>query len=137
MNSSETAAGATEFDPVAVAHKIADLVVKADKAKAQQLKHTMAAGVLLLDVKENHPDHFESICERVGLSRSRRGELLMVASGKRTHEENKKRTRDRVNRHRAKKKANALPKTGPRKLSVTSRCNGRRRGQRRTSQGGV
>jgi hypothetical protein len=113
MNSNETAAGAAEFDPVAVARKIADLVGKADKAKKRQLKHATEAGVLLLNVKENHPEHFEPICESVGLSRSRRGELLMVASGKRTHEENNKRTRDRVNRHRAKKKANALPKPDP------------------------
>jgi hypothetical protein len=99
----------TEFDPVAVGDKIRSHLEKADKAKASQLEHATAAGVLLLDVKENHPEDLENMCQRIGLQRSRRFELLAIASGKRTQEETKAKTKARVDKHREKKKAKALP----------------------------
>jgi hypothetical protein len=90
------------FDPIAVGDKIRSHLEKADKAKAAQLEHATAAGVLLLDAKENHTEHYEGICERLSLGHSRIGELLMIASGKRTQEETKAKTKARVDKHRAK-----------------------------------
>jgi hypothetical protein len=109
------------FDPVAVGEKIRSHLEKADKAKATQLEHAKAAGVLLLDAKENHPEHYGAICERLDLGHSRIGELLMIASGKRTQEETKTRTRARINKHRAKKRAipPAKPKCDPLQPDVT------------------
>jgi hypothetical protein len=115
--------GKTEptFDPVAVGEKIRSHLAKADRAKATQLGHAKAAGVLLLDAKDNHPEHYGTICERLELGHSRIGELLMIASGKRTQEETKARTRARVDKHRAKKRAipPAEPKCDPLHSDVT------------------
>jgi hypothetical protein len=102
-----------EFDPIAIGDKIRNHLQKADKAKASQLEHVTAAGVLLLDVKENHPEELETMCQRIELGRSRRAELLMIASGKRTQEETAAKTKARVDKHRAEKKAKALPKPEP------------------------
>jgi hypothetical protein len=103
----------TSFDPIAVGDKIRVHLDKADKAKADQLRHATAAGVLLLDVKESHPEHIGDMCERLGLGHSRLGELLMIASGKRTQEENRAKTKARVDKYRKKKKAKALPPPEP------------------------
>jgi septum formation inhibitor MinC len=106
----------TKFDPIAVGDQIADHLSKADSAKASQLEHSTAAGALLLDVQKNHPKHLESICERIGLGHSRRGELLMIASGRRTQEENKRISKARQDKKRAKDrdaKAKALPPPKP------------------------
>ncbi len=103
----------TEFDPIAVGDQIAVHLAKADSAKATQLEHSTAAGVLLLYVQKNHPKHLDDICQRIRLGHSRRGELLMIASGKRTPEETKAKTKARVDKHREKKKAKALPKPEP------------------------
>jgi hypothetical protein len=98
------------FDPVAVGDQIAAYEAEASKAKGALLDCSKKSGALLFDVQQNHPEHLEAICARVGISRSRRHELLMITSGRRTHEETKKKTKDRVDRHRAKKRTQALPK---------------------------
>jgi hypothetical protein len=103
----------TEFDPIAVGDQIAVHPAKADAAKATQLEHSTAAGVLLLDAQRNHPKHLDDLCQRIRLGHSRRGELLMIASGKRTPEETKAKTKARVDKHRENKKAKALPKPEP------------------------
>jgi hypothetical protein len=104
---------ASEFDPIAVADKIAEHLAEADKAVAAHREHSMAAGALLLDVQENHPKHMEAICNRIRLGRSRRAELLMIAGGRKTLQESKAQNRARVQRHRTKKKAAAVPPPRP------------------------
>jgi hypothetical protein len=46
----------TNFDPIAVGDEIAGHLAEADKAAAAKHEHSMAAGTLLIDVQENHPD---------------------------------------------------------------------------------
>jgi hypothetical protein len=51
-----------DFDPIAVADKIAGHLAEADKADAANREHSRAAGALLLDVQVNHPKHMDAIC---------------------------------------------------------------------------
>jgi hypothetical protein len=103
----------TIFDPIAVGDKIAGHLAEADKAFAANREHSKAAGVLLLDVQENHSKHMDAICRRIGLKRSSRAELLMIAGGRKTLAQSKAENTSRVKRHRAKKKAAALPPPPP------------------------
>jgi hypothetical protein len=103
----------SKFDPIAVADKIAGHLAEADKADAAKREHSIAAGALLLDVQVNHPKHMDAICDRIGLKRSRRAELLMIARGRKTLEQSKAQNKARVKRHRTKKKAAALPPQRP------------------------
>jgi hypothetical protein len=104
---------ATDFDPIAVGDKIAEHLAEADKADAVKREHSIAAGTLLLDVHVNHPEHLDAICDRIGLKRSRRAELLMIARGRKTPEQSKAQNKARVKKHRAKKKAAALQAPRP------------------------
>jgi hypothetical protein len=103
----------TEFDPIAVGDKIAGHLAMADKAVAANREHSKAAGALLLDVQKNHPKHMDAICDRIGLGRSRRAELLMIAGGRKTLEQSKAQNKARVKRHRAKKNAPVLLPPAP------------------------
>jgi hypothetical protein len=55
----------------------------------------------------------DAICDRIGLKRSRRAELLMIASGRKTVEQSRAQNKSRVKKHRKKKKAAALPPQRP------------------------
>jgi hypothetical protein len=55
----------------------------------------------------------DAICDRIGLKRSGRAELLMIARGRKTLEQSKAQNKSRVKRHREKKKAAALPPQRP------------------------
>jgi hypothetical protein len=75
----------------------------------------------LYDVQQNHPEHLEAICARVGISRSRRYELLAIAGGRRTEEENRQISNERQKKKRAKDKAEKFNTLPPPKLeSVTA-----------------
>jgi hypothetical protein len=98
------------FDPIAVGDEIAAYELEAAKAKGSLLECSKKSGALLLDVQQNHPEHLEVICTRVGISRSRRYELLAIAGGRRTEEENRQISKARQDRKREKDKAaKALP----------------------------
>jgi hypothetical protein len=103
----------TNFDPIAVGDEIAGHLVEADKAAAANHEHSTAAGTLLLDVRENHPEHLDAICDRIGLGRSRRAELMMIAGGRKTVEQSRAQNKARVEKHRAKKKAATFPPPRP------------------------
>jgi hypothetical protein len=102
----------TNFDPIAVGDQITAYELEAAKAKGSLLECSKKSGALLLDVQQNHPEHLEAIITRVGISRSRRYELLAIAGGRRTEEENKAISKARQEKKRAKgkdAKGNALP----------------------------
>jgi hypothetical protein len=87
--------------------------------KAEQ--HRVAIGQLLVQAKEACDDggliaFRERFCPKLGKSRAH--ELLLIATGKKTIEETKTATRERVKKHRAAKKA-AVPKASPPAPSVT------------------
>jgi hypothetical protein len=104
---------ATEFDPIAVGDRIAGHIAEANKAIDAYREHSVAAGTLLLDVQKNHPQHLDAICKRIGLGRSRRAELLAIAGGRKTLAQSKAQNKARVKKHRAQKKAAALPPAPP------------------------
>jgi hypothetical protein len=112
----------SSFDPIAVGDQIAAYEAEAGKARGFLLDFSKKSAALLLDVQQNHPDHLEAICSRVGISRSRRYELLAIAGGRRTEEENRQISKDRQDRKRAKDKAakaKTLPPPKPEPESVT------------------
>jgi hypothetical protein len=89
------------------------------KAHAKHASRSMRVGMLLLDAKKLHPtvEDFEAFLKGVdGLGLSRAYDLMRLAGGRTTDEELRKETRDRVERHRARRK---LSKAEP-ELSFTS-----------------
>jgi hypothetical protein len=89
----------------------------ATTARAELVSKSKVLGQLLLEVKKRHPKaaDFEAFLKRVnGLGRSRAYDLLRLAGGRTTDEELRKDARERVRKHRAKKK---LPTPEP--VSVT------------------
>jgi hypothetical protein len=86
-------------------------------AQAELVSKSKVLGQLLLEVKKRHTKtaDFEAFLKRVnGLGRSRAYDLLRLAGGRTTDEELRKDARERVRKHRAKKK---LPTPEP--VSVT------------------
>jgi hypothetical protein len=89
------------------------------KAHAKHASRSKRVGMLLLDAKKLHPavKDFEAFLKKVdGLAVSRAYDLMRLAGGRTTDEELRKETRDRVEKHRAKKR---LSKAEP-EPSVTS-----------------
>jgi hypothetical protein len=93
-----------EFDPIAVGNEIKSHLDQADKAVAANREHSVAAGALLYGVQREHPEDMDAICKRIGLSASRRKELLMIAGGRKTLEQSRAENAERQRRHKAKKK---------------------------------
>ena len=88
-------------------------------AQAELVSRSKVVGQLLLEAKERHPKvtEFDAFLKRVdGLKLSRAYELMALAGGRKTAEQLHEETRQRVRKHRAKKK---LPKPAPKPISVT------------------
>jgi hypothetical protein len=125
---------ARNADDAALAAKIAEAVKAADAALAVQEKaattveKSKAVGLLLLEAKKLHPKvkDFEAFLKLVhGLHLSRAHDLLALAGGRKTAEELRAETWERVQKHReSKKKKLPPPPTLPEKKlpppSVTS-----------------
>jgi hypothetical protein len=93
-------------------------------AQSELVSKSKVVGQLLLEAKKHHPKvaDFEAFLKRVkGLKLSRAYDLLRLAGGRTTDEELRKDARERVRKHRAKKKIPARPKsiTEPEPVSVT------------------
>jgi hypothetical protein len=93
-------------------------------AQSELVSKSKVVGQLLLEAKKRHPKvtDFEAFLKRVnGLKLSRAYDLLRLAGGRTTDEELRKDQRERVRKHRAKKKIPAQPKsiTKPEPISVT------------------
>jgi hypothetical protein len=76
-------------------------------AQAELVSRSNRVGMLLLEAKKLHPavKDFEAFLKKVdGLKLSRAYDLLRLAGGRTTDEDLRKETRDRVERHRARKK---------------------------------
>ena len=76
-------------------------------AQAELVSRSKRVGTLLLEAKKLHPtvDAFEAFLKKVdGLGLSRAYDLMRLAGGRTTDEELRKETRDRVEKHRAKKR---------------------------------
>jgi hypothetical protein len=89
----------------------------ATTAQAELVSKSKVLGQLLLEVKKRHPKmaDFEAFLKRVNsLKRSRAYDLMRLAGGRTTDEELRKDARERVRKHREKKK---LPTSEP--VSVT------------------
>jgi hypothetical protein len=88
-------------------------------AQSELVSRSKVVGQLLLEAKKLHPTKkgFETFLRRVnGLHISRAYDLLRLAGGRTTDEELRQEARDRVRKHRAKKK---LPKPESPPQSVT------------------
>src|SRR6516225_11814489 len=88
-------------------------------AQSELVSKSKVVGQLLLEAKKLHPKvkDFEAFLKQVkGLKLSRAYDLLRLAGGRTTDEELRKETRDRVKKHREKKK---LPERNPKPVSVT------------------
>jgi hypothetical protein len=51
------------------------------------LSHNEKAGKRFIDIAENHPEHMAEVCKKLGLSDSRRKELMQIAGGRKTADE--------------------------------------------------
>jgi hypothetical protein len=98
-------------------------VNKAEKvvttAQAELVSKSKIVGQLLLEARKRHPKvvEFEAFLKRVnGLKLSRAYDLMRLAGGRITDEQLRQESRERVRKHRAKKK---LPKPTPEPVSVT------------------
>src|SRR6516165_5822225 len=86
-----------------------------ETAKTELVSRSRAVGLLLLEAKKLHPKvaDFEAFLGKVhGLKLSRAYDLLRLAGGRTTDEEIRQATKDRVKKHRDKKKRE-LPPTPP------------------------
>ena len=82
-----------------------DASAAVETAEVDLVSNKRRAAELLQDVAKNHPTRLKEVCARAGIGPSRTKELLQIALGRRTHEEIKCSTKDRVKRHRDAKKA--------------------------------
>jgi hypothetical protein len=92
--------------------QLATVEKAATDAQAILVSKLKAVGLLLLEAKRRHPavKDFEAFLKKVhGLKLSRAYDLLRLAGGRTTDEELRKETRDRVKKHRDKKKTLAKP----------------------------
>jgi hypothetical protein len=90
-------------------------------AQAELVSRSKTVGLLLLEAKKLHPavTNFEAFLKKVqGLRLSRAYDYMRIAGGRTTDEEIRKATRDRVKKHRDKKKLPPTPEPIP--ISVTS-----------------
>jgi hypothetical protein len=104
-----------KINPAVAEHNAAERTVTT--AQAELVSKSKVLGQLLLEAKKRHPKvaDFEAFLKRVnGLKLSRAYDLLRLAGGRTTDEELRKDARDRVRKHRAKKK---VPTSKP--VSVT------------------
>jgi hypothetical protein len=99
----------TNFDPIKIGDEIAALESEAQgklaEAKAEFASRSEKIAAILWDVKQHHPEHLKAVCERGGIGRSRRKQLLQIGSGSKTLEKSRAENKTRVQRHRAKARA--------------------------------
>jgi hypothetical protein len=99
----------TNFDPIKIGDEIAALESEAQgklaEAKAEFASRSEKIAAILWDVKQHHPEHLKAVCERAGIGRSRRKQLLQIGSGSKTLEKSRAENKTRVQRHRAKARA--------------------------------
>jgi hypothetical protein len=84
-------------------------------ARAELVSRSKRVGLLLLEAKKQHPTvkDFEAFLKKVdGLNLSRAYDLLKLAGGRTTDGEIRRETRERVKKHREKKRSKA-PKANP------------------------
>ena len=93
------------FDPIKVADEIAALETEAQAAKGVFDDRSARIAAILWDIKQHHPEHLKAVCERAGIGRSRRKQLLQIGSGSKTLEKSRAENKTRVQRHRAKARA--------------------------------
>ena len=116
-----------KLNAAVAAHNEAE--TKVATAQVELVSWAKAVGLLLLEAKELHPavKDFEAFLKKVkGLKLSRAYDCIAIAGGRKTVEEIRQATRDRVARHRAAKKEKLpgappapAPAPGPPTLSVT------------------
>jgi hypothetical protein len=96
----------TNFDPIKIGDEIAMLESEAQskltEAKGEFVTRSAKIAAILWNVKQHHPEHLKAICERAGIGRSRRKQLLQIGSGTKTLEKSRAENNTRVQRHRAK-----------------------------------
>ena len=99
----------SNFDPVAIGDELAALETEAQSklagAKGEFASRSEKIAAILWDVKQHHPEHLKAVCERAGIGRSRRKQLLQIGSGSKTLEKSRAENKTRVQRHRAKARA--------------------------------
>jgi hypothetical protein len=115
-----SAADQTLLDKIKVAVTTANAAEKAaETAKAELVSRLRVVGELLLEAKKRHPRvaDFEAFLKHVdGLGLSRAYDAMRPAGGRTTDEQLRQETRDRVRKHREKKR---LPQPESKSISVT------------------
>jgi hypothetical protein len=94
----------TKFDVNKVGDEIKARIAQIDKAEGDLIEHKRAAAALLQGVARNHSEYLNAVCERAGLKKSRRSELLQIVLGRKSEAEVRNATKKRVAKHRAAKR---------------------------------
>jgi hypothetical protein len=93
------------FDPIRIGDEVAALESEAQAAKGVFDDRSAKIAAILWNIKQHHPEHLKAVCERAGIGRSRRKQLLQIGSGSKTLEKSRAENKTRVQRHRAKARA--------------------------------
>jgi hypothetical protein len=93
------------FDPIRIGDEVAALESEAQAAKGVFDDRSAKIAAILWNIKQHHSEHLKAVCERAGIGRSRRKQLLQIGSGSKTLEKSRAENKTRVQRHRAKARA--------------------------------
>ena len=93
------------FDPIRIGDEVAALESEAQAAKGVFDDRSAKIATILWNIKQHHPEHLKAVCERAGIGRSRRKQLLQIGSGSKTLEKSRAENKTRVQRHRARARA--------------------------------
>jgi hypothetical protein len=93
------------FDPIRIGDEVAALETEAQAAKGVFNDRSAKIATILWNIKQHHPEHLKAVCERAGIGRSRRKQLLQIGSGSKTLEKSRAENKTRVRRHRARARA--------------------------------
>jgi hypothetical protein len=99
------------FDVDAAVAEIRGHLQAAEKAEKERAQHAQKAQNCLVEIAQKHPEHLEAVCKKLGIGDSRRKELMQIARREKTVEEVRTNTRNRVQKHRGKRKATTSKST--------------------------
>jgi hypothetical protein len=92
------------FDIGKIVAEITALESEAQTAKGVYDDRSTKIAAILWEVKQHHPEHLDEVCERTGIGRSRKFELLQIGSGRKSVKQSRQESAKRQTKSRVAKK---------------------------------